>query len=341
MKKKPSMTVWAQACVAALALAAAAAGHAADVKERTLRFAFQSNKDHPIGVGAQRFADLVARKSDGKINVKLFPNGTLGGDLQVVSALQGGVIDMTALSSGLLSGQAREFVLFDLPFMFGSGREADAVVDGPIGKKLGDKLLDKGLVPLGYWELGFRNLTNSRHPVARLDDFKGLKIRVVQSPIYIDLFNTLGANAVPMPFPEVYSALEQRAVDGQENPLISIQLSKFYEVQPHLALTRHIYSPLSLLIGRKSWDKLSRDEQQIIQQAATESQAYQRQVARAEDDKALETLKKSMKVSELPPAEVARVREKIKPVVDKYARDVGEPLMGELAAELARVRGGK
>jgi tripartite ATP-independent transporter DctP family solute receptor len=246
---------------------------------------------------------------------------------------------MTALSSGLLSGQVKEFVLFDLPFMFNTGREADAIVDGPIGKRLGEKLGDKGLVALGYWELGFRNLTNSRHPVAKLEDFKGLKIRVVQSPIYIDLFNTLGANAVPMPFPEVYSALEQKAVDGQENPLKSIELSKFYEVQPYLSLTRHIYSPLSILIGKKTWDKLSKDEQAIIQQSLTESQEYQRKYARGEDEKSLDVLKKSMKVAELPPAEVAKVREKVKPVVDKYAKDVGDALMGELNAELTKIRG--
>ena len=330
---------WTQALAAGLLLTAALTAHAADIKERTLRFAFQSAKEHPIGVGAQKFADLVSQKSGGKISVKLFPNGTLGGDVQVVSALQGGVIDMTALSSGLLSGQVKEFVLFDLPFLFNSAREADAIVDGPIGKQLGDRLADKGLVALGYWELGFRNLTNSRHPVAKLEDFKGLKIRVVQSPIYIDLFNTLGANAVPMPFPEVYSALEQRAVDGQENPLKSIELSKFYEVQPYLSLTRHIYSPLSVLIGKKAWDKLTPDEQKLIQQSLTESQAYQRQFARGEDDKALAMLKTHMKVAELPPAEVAKIRAQIKPVVDKYAKDVGEPLMGQLNAEIAKVRG--
>jgi tripartite ATP-independent transporter DctP family solute receptor len=322
-------------------LTAAVVCHAADVKERTLRFAFQSIKEHPIGVGAQRFADLVGQKSGGRISVKLFPNGTLGGDLQTVSALQGGVVDLTALSSGILSGQVKEFVVFDLPFMFDNGREADAIVDGPLGKRLGEKLADKGLVSLGYWELGFRNLTNSRHPVARLEDFKGLKIRVVQSPIYIDLFNALGANAVPMPFPEVYSALEQKAIDGQENPLKSIELSKFYEVQSHLSITRHIYSPLSILIGRKTWDRLSADEQKIIQQSATESQDYQRKVARSEDEKSLEVLKKSMKVVELAPAELTRIRERIKPVVDKYAKEAGEPLMRELAAEIAKARGGK
>jgi TRAP-type transport system periplasmic protein len=332
--------IWASLAMASLLLPAAIC-RGADIKESTLRFAFQSVQEHPIGMGAKKFADLVSQKSGGKISVKLFPNGTLGGDLQTVSALQGGTIDLTALSSGLLSGQVKEFVIFDLPFMFNSGREADAVVDGPIGKRLGEKLTDKGLVALGFWELGFRNLTNSKHPVATLEDFKGLKIRVVQSPIYIDLFNTLGANAVPMPFPEVYSALEQKVVDGQENPLKSIELSKFNEVQPYLSITRHIYSPLSILVSKKTWDRLSKDEQKIIQEAATESQDYQRNVARGEDEKSLDVLKKSMKVAEVPPAEMARIREKIKPVVDRYAKDVGEPLMKEFNAEIAKARGGK
>jgi tripartite ATP-independent transporter DctP family solute receptor len=323
--------------VTALVLAATASS-AAEIREQTLRFAFQSVKEHPIGMGAQKFADLVGQKSGGKISVKLFPNGTLGGDLQTVSALQGGVIDMTALSSGLLAGQVKEFVVFDLPFMLNSGQEADAIVDGPIGKQLGDKLADKGLVALGYWELGFRNLTNSRHPVAKLEDFKGLKIRVVQSPIYIDLFGALGANPVPMPFPEVYSALEQKAVDGQENPLKSIELSKFNEVQPYLSITRHIYSPLSLLISRKTWDRLSKDEQKIILDSATESQDYQRAIARSEDGKSLAVLNKSMKVAELSAAEVAKIRERIKPVVDKYANAVGEPLMKQFTAEIAKAR---
>ena len=338
--RKSLRTVWASLAMASLFLPAAVC-RGADIKERTLRFAFQSVQEHPIGMGAQKFADLVSQKSGGKISVRLFPNGTLGGDLQTVSALQGGTVDLTALSSGLLSGQVKEFVIFDLPFMFNSGREADAVIDGPIGRGLGEKLTDKGLVALGYWELGFRNLTNSKHPVATLEDFKGLKIRVVQSPIYIDLFNTLGANAVPMPFPEVYPALEQKVVDGQENPLKSIELSKFNEVQPYLSITRHIYSPLSILISKKTWDRLSKDEQKVILEAATESQDYQRKVARGEDEKSLDVLKKSMKVAELPPAEAAKIREKIKPVVDKYAKDVGEPLMKEFNAEIAKARGGK
>lgn len=326
--------------VATLLLLPPAAGHAAEVK-LTLRMAYQSAPEHPIGTGAKKLAELIAQKSKGAIDLRLFPNGTLGGDVQTVSALQGGTIDMTALSSGILAQQVKEFALFDLPFLFNDGREADAIVDGPVGKGLAAKLTDKGLVGLGYWELGFRNLTNSRRPVAKLEDFAGLKIRVIQSPIYLDLFTALGANPVPMPFPEVYTALEQKVVDGQENPLISIDLSKFYEVQQYLSLTRHVYSPLSILISKRTWERLSKDQQKIIQDAVTESQDYQRKFARSEDDKALAKLQKSMKVNTVEPAEQARIREKIKPVFDKYAKDVGEPTIKEITAALAKMRGSK
>lgn len=315
---------------------------AQDVKERTLRFAFQNSKEHPQGLGAQKFAELVAQKSGGKMKVSLFPGGALGGDLPTVSALQGGTIDVTVLNAGLLVGIVKEFAVVDLPFLFNDPKEADAVMDGAVGKKLFDSLPAKGLVGLGYWELGFRNLTNSKRPVAKLEDVQGLKLRVLQSPLFIDLWNALGANPVPMPFPEVYTALEQKVVDGQENPLTVIADSKFQEVQKYLSLTRHIYNPQSVLISKKTWDKLSPAEQKIVQAAATDATSYQRQVSRERNTSALETLKKAgMQVSEFSPAELQRVREKVKPVVDKYSAQVGEPIVREVHAELAKMRGGK
>ena len=137
-----------------------------------------------------------------------------------------------------------------------------------------------GLVGLAYWELGFRNVTNSKRPLAKLEDFSGLKLRVLQSPLFIDTFTALGANPVPMPFPEVYTALEQKVVDGQENPITVIVDSKFQEVQKYLSLTRHIYNPQAVIMSKKSWDKLNAAEQKIIQDAAREATAYQRQVSR-------------------------------------------------------------
>jgi tripartite ATP-independent transporter DctP family solute receptor len=211
---------------------------------------------------------LVQQKSGGKLVIKLFPGGTLGGDLQTVSALQGGTVDLTVLNAGLLVAQVKEFGVLDLPFLFNDAKEADAVVDGPVGQQLFEKLAAKNMVGLGYWDLGFRSLTNSKRPIAKPEDIQGLKVRVVQSPIYIDLFNALGANAAGMPITELYGALEQKAVDGQENPPTVINTSKFNEVQKYLSLTRHMYNPQALLISKKTWDKLSPEERKIIQDAA-------------------------------------------------------------------------
>jgi len=314
----------------------------AQVQERTIKFAFQNNKGHPQEMGAQKFADLVAAKSGGKLKVKTFPGGTLGGDLQTVSALQGGTIEMTVLNSGILSAQVKEFGVFDLPFLFASSQEADAVTDGPFGKKLLGKLTEKNLIGLSYWDLGFRNVTNNKRPITKLEDFVGLKLRVIQSPIYIDLFNALGANATPMPFPEVYPALEQGAIDGQENPFTVVRSAKLNEVQKYLAVTRHVYNPQTLLVSKKLWDQLSPDEKKIMTDAAAEATVYQRQVSQSQAEGALADLKKSgMQVTEFSPAEMQRLRDKVKPVIEKNSAKVGEDAVKEVYAELAKLRGAK
>lgn len=315
-------------------------GHAADIHERTIKFAFVQQKDNHWGAGAEKFAELVKQKSDGKITIKLFPGGTLGGDIAMLSSLQGGTVEMTMMGSGLLVGMTPEYVLFDLPFLFNSPQEADAILDGPVGTSLMAKLPDKGLVGLAYWEHGFRSLTNSRHPVARWEDVDGLKIRVIQAPLYIDIFNTLGANAVPMPLPELYTALETGTVDGQENPLVSIQSSTFYEVQKYLSTTRHVYNPIIVLYGKQKWDELSADEQQLLIDAANEVKPFQRQASRDMEATVLATLKdEGMEVTEVSEAERARMRDKLQPVIEKYAGQVDQALATEMFAEIARIRG--
>jgi TRAP-type transport system periplasmic protein len=336
MRFKAFLATAAVAGVAVLMSAPASA----EIKERTLRFAFQNAAEHPQGQGAKKFGELVEQKSGGKIKVRLFPSGQLGGDLQTVSALQGGTLDITVLNAGLLVGQIKEFGLFDLPFLFESGKEADAVVDGPFGQKLAASLSQKGLIGLGYWELGFRNLTNGRRPVAKLEDVQGLKVRVVQSPIYLDLFNTLGANAVPLPFPELYTALEQKTVDGQENPVSVILAQKFAEVQKHLTLTRHTYNPQIVIFSKRVWDRLDAEEKKLIEEAAAEAKVFQRELARSSEAKDLAALKAAgMQVVELAPSEVARLRDKVKPVTQKFSEGVDEAVLKELHAEIEKVRG--
>jgi len=313
----------------------------AQIREHQFRWTTANPQGHPIVMGGEKFAELLAKKSGGKMTVKIFPGGVLGGDVQVLSAVQGGTIDMTSMNSGILQSQVKEFAIVDFPFLFANAREVDGVMDGPLGKELADKLPAKGLVNLAYYDLGFRNLTDSRRPIKTAEDIAGLKIRVIQSPIYIDTFNALGANAVPMPFPEVYTALEQKTIDGQENPFTVIQSNKFQEVQKYLAVTRHIYNPQSFLMSKKAWDNLNKDEQAMIVAAAQESAVYQRQVSRDAQDKALADLKKTMEVTELPPAEIAKIRAKLKPVTDKYSAQVGPEFAQRFFADVEKARTAK
>ena len=316
--------------------------NAQNVGSRTFRVAYVQAKDHPHGLGAQRFADLVQQKSGGKMKVTTFGSGTLGGDAQVISSLQGGTIDMTMVSPGLLVGLEKEYALLDLPFLFNNYQEVDAVLDGPVGKKLLEKLPAKGLIGLGYWDHGFRNVTNSKRPILKLEDLAGLKIRVIQIAQFIEMFNTLGANAVPMSFTELYTALETKTVDGQENPLATVEASKFYEVQKFASLTQHVYNPLVTIFSKKTWDRLSPDERKIIQDAANEAGAYERKVSRETNEKAAEVLKgKGMAVNPIAPQEIERMREKVKPVTDKFVKEGGEALAQEIYAEIAKVRGKK
>lgn len=315
---------------------------AADIKERTFQVSFVQPKDHPQGLSLERFAELVGKNSEGKMKVRIFPSGTLGGDAMVISTLQGGTIAMTLVATSLLGSQIKEFSMIDLPYLFNNFKEADAVLDGAIGKRLNEKLPSKGLIGLSYWDHGFRNMTNSRRPIGKLEDFKGLKVRVLQLPLYIDMFNTLGSNAVPMPYPELYTGMETRVIDGQENTFSSIETAKFYEVQKYVSTTRHVYQSMILLFSKKIWDQLSGDEQKILMDAAAATQPYNRKLSRDADAKALETLKsKGMIVTDFPPESVAQMRERLKPVFDKYSKEAGEPLVKDMLAEIAKVRSGQ
>lgn len=327
-----------RAVMAAIAVAALATGGLAQAQDRTFKFALQNPKGHPLELGASKFAELVAAKSGGKLKVNVFPGGTLGGDAQNVSALQGGTIEFVMLNSGILASQVKDFEVFDFPFMFANAQEADAVVDGPFGQKLHAKLADKGIVGLAYTELGFRNITNSKKPINTVDDIAGLKLRVIPNAINVDWVKALGANPTPLAFPEVYAALEQKAIDGQENPLSVIVANKFFEVQKHLALTNHQYNPQSIIFSKKVWDTLTPEQRKILQDAAAETSKYQRQVNREKAAGDLDALKKAgMQVTELSPAEQAKLRDKLKPVIDKHGAAIAETVK-ELQAELARLR---
>ena len=322
--------------VAAVALSAFGLAQA---QTRTIKFANQNAKGHPIVLGMDKFAEIVDKTSGGKMKVQVFPGGALGSDQANVSALQGGTLEMASMNSGIFASLVKDFAIYDFPFLFGNPKEADAVVDGPLGQNLHKKLEDKGLVGLAYYELGFRELTNSRRPVRRVEDIAGLKLRVIPNPINVDWVKALGANPTPLPFPEVYAALEQKAIDGQENPVATIKGAKLYEVQKYMTLTNHQYNPQSIVVSKKFWDTLSAAEQKMLQEAAQESATYQRTQSRAMLQSGLEDLKKAgMQVNELPAAEVAKLREKMKPVIAKHSASVGEETVKSMMAELAKLR---
>lgn len=306
----------------------------------SLRVAYVQATDHPHGLGIQKFAELVQQKSANRIGVKTYGNATLGGDVAVLSSLRGGTIDMTVVIPSLLTSMAKEYVLLDLPFLFGNYAEADAVLDGPVGKRLLDLLPDKGLIGMGYWDHGFRVVSNSRRPIAKLEDLAGLKLRVPQSTIFIDTFTALGANAVPMPIPELYGALEAKAMDGQENPYAAVEALKLQEVQKYASATNHAYNPLVVVFSKMKWDKLSPADRTILMDAAAEAGAYERKVSRAANERAAESLKaKGMQINSVSAAEMARMREKVSAVNAKYIKEGGESLAAEMMAEIDKVRG--
>jgi tripartite ATP-independent transporter DctP family solute receptor len=327
----------------AILMSAGAAG-AADIRDRTIKVGIGLTADHPQGEAVAKFAEIVGQKSGGKIKVRLFAGGSLGNDVSMISALQGGTQEMTVPDTSTLVGLSglKDFGLINLPFLFNTGQEADALLDGPFGQKLMAKLPEKGLIGFGFWENGFRQVTNSRKPIAKAEDFSGLKLRVIQNPLFIETFRVLGSNPVPMPFPEVYTALETRTIDGQENPLATILATKFYEVQKHTVVSNHIYSVWAFLMSKRFWDRLTADEQALIVEAANETKDFERKTVRAFDAKALDELKaKGMEVTTLPEAEVAKLREITKPVWAKFTEEFGQASANEMLSEVERVRQAK
>lgn len=323
--------------LAATVLSAGAAW--AEVGNHVLRLGTPLPDAHPISQAAVKFAELVAEKSGGKIEVKVYPGSTLGNELQMQSALQGGTQDFSIGTTTTLAGMVPEFSAIDMPYQFRTTAEADAVLDGAIGTQLFDKLAPKGLIGLAYMEQGFRHTTNSTRPITKWEDFDGLKIRVQPSALYIDMFNQLGANAVPMTINEVYTAMETRAIDGHENSLTAIDANKFQEVQTYLSLTGHSYNAVVLLMGQPSFDKLNDEEMQIIRAAAAEARDLQRDLTRKQAEGLLAKLAEDgMEVNEVSPEEQQRLAERLQPVVDANSAAIGAEWMESFGSAVQALR---
>lgn len=280
---------------------------------------------HPQTIGARKFAELVDQKSKGRIKITVYSGAHLGSDQQMQAALRGGTQEFTVPSTATLANLVKEFGVIGLPFSFASEKQADAVLDGPFGQSLLARLPEKDLIGLGFWENGFRNFTNSKRPITKADDLAGLKVRTMQNNLYIDLFNGLGANAVPMPVNELFTALETRAVDAQENPFTVVHAQKFYDVQKYLSTTGHAYDALVLVAGKKFWDGLKPEDKATLQAAAREATLFQRQTSRELNTRMRgELVKLGMQVNDVSDAERQRMREKLAPVIAKHQAAVGE-----------------
>jgi tripartite ATP-independent transporter DctP family solute receptor len=258
----------------------------------TLKLAHVVSTSAPYHIGAMEFAKLVDQKTKGQLKIEIYPGGQLGkGERECIEGLQIGTIDLVATSTGPVGGFVPQMLVVDLPFLFRDNRHVDKVLDGPIGKGLLKDLSKAGIKGIAFWENGFRNLTNNKHPVNKPEDVKGLKLRTMENEVHMDAFRTLGADPTPMTWGEVYTSLQQGVIDGQENPINIIRTHKIYEVNKYLALTGHVYSPALLLMNENKFKSLSPDLQKALMEAGKEAAKFERKFIRDNEAKMLEELK--------------------------------------------------
>lgn len=285
MKRKTFQAALVAAAVAALLPLSA---HAQAMK---LTLGHGAAPENPRHIASLKFAEVVKARTNGRVEVQVAPSAQLGDDAAMVTALRTGALDVSANSQGAVSAAVPEFAAFGMPFMFSSPAAAFKLLDGPLGKELADRSAEKGLVLLGTWDNGIRHMTNSKRPITKVEDMKGLKMRVPPDATLVDIMKSLGAEAQQIRFAELYVALQQGVVDGQENPLVNIHASKLYEVQKHLALTNHQFQMTPLLMSKRTWDKLSDADKKAVQDAAAEATALQRKLSQEADDRLLADLK--------------------------------------------------
>jgi TRAP-type transport system periplasmic protein len=325
----------------AIAFAVSAAAPAmAEFNDRNIRVSNGINQDHPVGNGIEAMQACLNDKTGGKLKLTAFWGGALGGDLQATQALRSGVQEAVVTSSSPLVGLIPALGVFDLPFLFANAHEVDTVVDGEFGAMMNKKLEEQGLVNLAYWENGFRNLSNSKQAVNKWEDFSGMKVRVMQNNIFLDTFQNLGANATPMAFGEIFSALETHAIDAQENPYVTIDTSKFYEVQKFVTETNHAYTPFLFLFSKPIFDSYTAEEQAALRECAVVGRDVERKVIRELNQKSLEKIKEAgLQVNTLSPEEQTRIREKSAVVYEKHKATIGADVVDAVLADLKKIRG--
>ena len=291
-----------------------------------IRVAHTIAPDSHYNQGLLHLNELLKEKTNGEIELEVYHSAQLGSERDAVEGVAMGTLEMTLVSSAPLANFTNKFMLFNLPFIVRDREKAYAWMDGPEGKKILDSLLPQNIVGLGIWENGFRNLTNSKIAVTNPDDVNGLKIRLMENPIHVATFKTLGAYPVPMPFGELFTALQQKTVDGQENPLIIIYTSKFAEVQKYVTLTGHFYAPAILLINKTFWEEtLTEEQRKIFKECEQEAKNWERQFSIKGDQELAAKLKEAgMEVIE---PDKAKWVEATKPVYEQFEEQIGKEMI--------------
>ena len=297
---------------------------------------------HPQAMAMNKFSELAAQYTGNNVKVQVFHAAVLGSDEKQLQAVQAGTQELYIGTLAPLSSKVKEVQIWDLPFMFANEKEVYAVLDGASSKTIFQKIEPSGLVGLTWTGMGFRNLSNSKRAVTKLEDVSGLKVRVMANPVALETWKTIGANAVPMAFSEVFPALETKALDGQENPLVHMYANKMQEVQKHISLTNHVYTPVALVASKKFWDTLSASDKAGVQKAATEAGLLQRKYLEEGDkDVVGKFAKAGVTVSSVPAAELARIQDKVKSVVTMFAPSIGEDVVKQFYAEIDKARSAK
>lgn len=311
-----------------------------DLGEHTIRVGIGLAEDSPQGRSVQYFGDILNERTEGRLQVQLFPDSQVGDDNEMMSALQSGSLEMTFPSTTPAATIVPQLAVFDLPYLFPSYEAAYEVLDSEIGQELLAEFEGTGIKPLVYAENGYRELTNSQRAVESPEDVNGLRIRVMENEVQVDLWRALGANPTSMAFGEVFSAMEQGVIDGQENPWSTILTSNFYEVQDYGSETRHVYTPFIFMISQGFWDDLDPQYQEVIQEAAEQTKDYERTISQEYDQWAKEQLaERGMEISELDDAQLEVFAEAAQPVYDKWTPRIGEDLVQRIQDRVAEIEG--
>jgi TRAP-type transport system periplasmic protein len=312
------------ALLAAAALAPAAA-------QTVLKIGYTPTKDSHYGVGATVFCDEIAKGTANRYTCQQFPNSALGGEREMIEAVQLGTQDLSNVSTGALGNFVPEVKIVDIPFLFRDYAHARAVLDGPIGQDLLKKMPAKGLIGLAWAENGFRHMTNNKRPIQSASDAAGLKLRTMENKVHMAGYKTFGLLPTPMAFPELFTALQQGTVDGQENPIPVILSAKFAQVQKYLSLTGHVYSPAIILMTPKLWNQLSDADKKVFTSAAVTAAAAQRKRVNDDEASGIAQLKKDgMQIIEKPDGD--SFRKAVAPAYAEFAKEFGADKIAAIQA---------